>query len=61
MSVYTEADKKIDDTKDLLKQVWENISDIIKGDVYGTEDYKESYVDALMEVQTLLLKIKRLL
>ena len=61
MSVCTESDRKIDKAKDSIQEVWDNVIDVIKGDVWGTSDYNQSYIDNLMEVQILLLKIKRLL
>jgi hypothetical protein len=59
MSVRTEADDAIDRAKDHINSAYKELSKALDKDTWGSDDYKEEYMDKVQEAALLLLKIKR--
>lgn len=59
MSVQTTADEKISEAKDLIKQSYVCLQKALDEDTWGSQDYKDTYIEAIEDALVVLRKLQR--
>ena len=59
MSLQTRADDRRDEAKDLLKQAYKCLQEALDEDTWGSQDYKEEYIETMEEALITLRKLQR--
>lgn len=59
MSVRTEADEKLDETRDHLNHAIESLSEIVVDRCWGWDQFNDEYQEKLQQTLNALLKIRQ--
>jgi hypothetical protein len=59
MSVYTTADEKRDQAKELIKQAYKCLQEALEEDTWGFQDYSVEYNEKMEEALVVLRKLQK--
>lgn len=59
MSVRTDADEKLEEASDHLKKAWQLMKEAIDPDTYGSNDFKDEFVNSINEYSNKIYLIYR--
>jgi hypothetical protein len=59
MSVQTTADERRDEAKELIKKAYKCLQEALDEDTWGSQDYKDEYIETMEDALVTLRKLQR--